>query len=690
MVREALFWPWLKRFLLIFLPSMVGVSVILVVLGLIERKANLRMLEAREAVQVSASLTVLESDVRRVVSDLLLLESLPAVRHYLNGGGAGTLDDLAQCFEGMMRVTGLYDQVRLLDVSGREVLRLNWVEGRAVRVPAAALQDKSSRYYFSDAIRLAPGQVYVSPLDLNIEGQAIEVPYKPTLRVAKPVFNSEGRAGGVLVLNYLANEMLEDFRLILRGEARAMLLNREGYWLNAPDPADAWGFMFDRGPSFAERYPDVWARIQANSSGSVLNKDGLFTFSAYLPLRSGQISSTGTSQASGASQAVVSQLDYRWTVVSFIPREQLEVQLLRGERFSPLWWALLGVTVLLGSALLAYLWLARQQAVLALRDSESRLRAVTDALAEGVVVLDRRGAIAFANPEACALLFRSLKQLTGHPWSDFVVDAEGRPLECRMDKVLTQGQRILMREVHLARDDGDRLPISMSVSPLPGVGGGIAGAVIAFHDISERLEMIERLRLANAELDDLAGSDGLTGLANRRRFDNYLAQELLASRRAHSPLSVIMIDIDHFKDYNDRHGHPGGDEVLRKVARVMATIVNRPRDMLARYGGEEFVAALPETGAAGAMRVAENLRRAVEGLQIAHGASSVSPWVTISLGVACFDGQELGERPSVLLAAADNALYRSKRGGRNRVSGCQSVPTALAFSSDAADEVSGE
>lgn len=172
------------------------------------------------------------------------------------------------------------------------------------------------------------------------------------------------------------------------------------------------------------------------------------------------------------------------------------------------------------------------------------------------------------------------------------------------------------------------------------------------------------LEKKNNELQRLSSLDGLTCIANRRRFDEYLEQEWLRAARGNKILSLILTDIDHFKSYNDNYGHQGGDEVLRNVAQSLATGTHRPGDLVARYGGEEFAIILPDTDPEGAARVAEAIRQGVERLNIPHEHSTAADHVTISMGVASIIPRE-GGLPATLIEAADEALYRAKRGGRN-------------------------
>ena len=178
--------------------------------------------------------------------------------------------------------------------------------------------------------------------------------------------------------------------------------------------------------------------------------------------------------------------------------------------------------------------------------------------------------------------------------------------------------------------------------------------------------LFEQLEIANQKLQRLACVDGLTQVANRRRFDEYLEAEWQRLAREEKPLSLILCDLDYFKVYNDTYGHLAGDFCLQQVGRVLRQALKRPADLVARYGGEEFAAILPNTDARGAVFVAETIREGVQGLKISHARSLVNQYVTLSLGVASFV-PTLNASPAKLIAQADEALYRAKAAGRDRV-----------------------
>jgi diguanylate cyclase (GGDEF)-like protein len=181
------------------------------------------------------------------------------------------------------------------------------------------------------------------------------------------------------------------------------------------------------------------------------------------------------------------------------------------------------------------------------------------------------------------------------------------------------------------------------------------------------LQRTSELQEANQRLSELSTTDGLTGIANRRKFDAAISEEWARAARNKTSLSLIMLDIDHFKKYNDHYGHQQGDDCLRRVAEVLRTGARRQGDLVTRYGGEEFCMILPDTALDGALEIAERLRREVEELKMPHVQSDFGR-VTISLGVASSTpGNDQG--PAELLRLADESLYRAKSEGRNCIRG---------------------
>jgi len=181
-------------------------------------------------------------------------------------------------------------------------------------------------------------------------------------------------------------------------------------------------------------------------------------------------------------------------------------------------------------------------------------------------------------------------------------------------------------------------------------------------------DMQKQLDEANRQLRELSEIDPLTKIANRRRLDTTLEKEWRRAARTHTSLSLILCDIDYFKQYNDNYGHQAGDDCLKRIAKTLSEGLKRPGDIMARFGGEEFIGILPETNQEGTTKVAQKLRKSIEGLKIIHEFSAASSFVTLSFGMATIvPEKQLTFDPKQLIESADRCLYRAKEAGRNRI-----------------------
>lgn len=206
-------------------------------------------------------------------------------------------------------------------------------------------------------------------------------------------------------------------------------------------------------------------------------------------------------------------------------------------------------------------------------------------------------------------------------------------------------------------------------------GGGLLFIILLSGYVIVTLRRNAELQAARDQLERISLTDGLTGLANRRHFDQHLAQEWARAQREGTSVALVMIDIDHFKNYNDEYGHPAGDQCLRRVAEALQGIAQRPLDLVARYGGEEFTIILPHTEVP--TQVAEQCRLVVEELQLPHAFSEAATVVTISAGV-CVARPGPDDSPEALTEGADDALYEAKESGRNRVVVCEKLLSTTA------------
>ena len=297
--------------------------------------------------------------------------------------------------------------------------------------------------------------------------------------------------------------------------------------------------------------------------------------------------------------------------------------------------------------------------------SAIELNQIFNTSADGMWVIDKQFNIQRINEALLGFLDRDRDTAAGMKCYDLFSGSICHTNDCPMNRLLNDENRVEC-DIEKKHEDGKKTPFILTATPFRGLDGGLLGIVEGFKDITERKKVEAALHKANHELRRLAIMDGLTQVANRRRFDECLNTEWRRMRREKTPLSLIMCDIDFFKLYNDNYGHQEGDDCLRAVAQAIDESLKRPADMVARYGGEEFGVILPNTHADGAFHVAETIRKAVVGLKIPHEKSRVDDYVSLSLGVSCVI-PSAGTSPETLVGTADKALYLAKNQGRNQV-----------------------
>jgi len=276
---------------------------------------------AQEHYRVELMKGITEGVFADVVSDLFVLSKQDELSRYLNQGDRQALSVLASEFLAFATLKGVYDQVRFLDATGKELVRVNFNGGAAAIVPPEELQDKGKRYYFTDTLKLKAGEVFVSPLDLNIERGALERPLKPMIRFGTPIVDASGEKRGIVLLNYLGDFLLDRLTSVsVSGLGQTMLLNADGYWLLSPRKEDEWGFMIDARAerSFAHDFPEEWAVIRSDGKGLLQTEHGFFAFETIAPLAPEYRSSTGATVAGSPSRARLDPEDYVWFLISYV------------------------------------------------------------------------------------------------------------------------------------------------------------------------------------------------------------------------------------------------------------------------------------------------------------------------------------------------------------------------------------
>ncbi|MCD4673605.1 MAG: cache domain-containing protein, partial [Anaerolineaceae bacterium] len=284
-----------RNTLLMTLPIFALMIIFTAVILVISERAELKEAQAEEWRTVDMQAATINSDIQHISSDLALLAHQSEMADLWDDGGILVPEVLAELTAEYLTASTYwesYGQIRLIDENGMEIARVNFNNGLPAIVPQEELQNKEGRYYFDDAFKLNQGEVFVSPLDLNIEHGEIEQPLKPTLRFATPVFDQHGNKRGIVLFNYFGAKLIERFssQANTSNGSQAMLLNADGYWLAGPNPEDEWGFMYEdrEDRTFGNTYPEAWERIKSDESGQFKTSQGLFVFKTIYPLLEGQ------------------------------------------------------------------------------------------------------------------------------------------------------------------------------------------------------------------------------------------------------------------------------------------------------------------------------------------------------------------------------------------------------------------
>ena len=284
------------------------------------------------------------------------------------------------------------------------------------------------------------------------------------------------------------------------------------------------------------------------------------------------------------------------------------------------------------------------------KEQADRLRMIVNSMDQGLLIVERYGRVQYANPACDRYLGYAPDELVGRLLKDLLDGKESGGYE-QLD-AMSYGTR----EVQIRHRDGGLRAMDLTMTPMHAADGLF---VALLHDITHHKRSEDALQRA-------AMLDPLTQIANRRHFDDFLHKEWQRAIRNSQPLSLVVLDVDHFKLYNDTLGHAAGDTCLQKVAETLQLHAARPTDLAARYGGEEFVLLFAETPAENAVHLAGTIRAAVEALEVPNPRSPTSPWLTVSVGVATVAPTQFDEIEKFFVAA-DRMMYAAKEGGRNRV-----------------------
>ena len=285
-------------------------------------------IETKETQQVKLQRVRLATHFHGVTSDLEIIANLHELKQLADNLSDHSTEELTSDFISFSIRKRHYDQIRFINNDGTEIIRVDYNNEKPEVVPKESLQNKAHRYYFNDSMLKGDNQVYVSPLDLNVENKQVEKPFKPMIRFGTPILNSQREKKGVVILNFRASRMISDFKKIgQESPGESWILNQQGYWLASPNPHDEWGFMFDNRKhiNLKTRFPEVWDNLISKVTGQFYHPNGLYTFDTFHPSKEA-VSKHLFSEESHHHTRQSTEKD-NWKIISFIPKNVLNAEL---------------------------------------------------------------------------------------------------------------------------------------------------------------------------------------------------------------------------------------------------------------------------------------------------------------------------------------------------------------------------
>lgn len=627
--------------------------ILFVILGIIQRvfESGLRQ---RMLISHERGLDMAEQlfnvELLRAVQDVHLIAELQEIGTFLsNPDNIETRADLENTFTTFANSYGYYDQIRLISLDGMEMVRVNYDDSNASAVPASQLQDKSGRNYIIQGNQLAAGEIYISPLELNAEMGQVEVPHQPVIRIVERISTGINGEDALLVLNYKANHLLNYFRSLFRSDERGMLLNTDGYWLSNHERDNEWGWQTgNHEQTVANWMPELWQTITSENSG-LFNQDELsFSYRRIEPAGvDGQTLDGRYATDLGVLPEITNSAWYVVVQTDFAGR-------MDGTFFRS-WAGYIVVTLLVAGCLIQAFLVSRYRATR--RHFIREMKDLYDNAPIGYLTLDNAGYVKRVN--------RALVDLVGFKKREMVgkmrlTDLLAEPDAIDLDKLKAgeqQLKRIKQRRLNIKDKEGNIIPSVCSFTPRFDGSGALVLSRCSVQDFSEQAELEDALK-------EQARTDPLTGVYNRRYFWELATQELGRKGAELSPVSVLLLDIDHFKSINDTYGHTDGDTALVSLTHSCAEKL-RKSDILARFGGEEFVVLLPGANHEEALQKAEEIRHHIASTRV-RLSNDAALQMTVSIGVATMLKRDIDELDD-WLNLADTRLYQAKDAGRNRV-----------------------
>ncbi len=538
--------------------------------------------------------------------------------------------NLTSLFKAVSQANPALMQVRFLNSDGLEVVRVDWNigEDRPKVVAKENLQDKGQRYYFIEASQTLPLSMWYSKLDLNIENCKIEVPHKPVLRVASPVYINQ-KFHGLVIINVHTKAFLN--KLKDNALFYISLVDREGYFLVDGKGKSSWSRYLESGYTVGTELPEFGQQILHDEQSTSLKEYGHL----YV--------------------ASVAEFFKKDRAIMLLSAKQGAVQNMENEnqRAALL---IIAIIVVLSIPIALVISIGPAKLFQTIAEKNIALTRSMSLIDKNILIstMDLNGNFIEGSSAFAEKLGIKKNQLVGMKYQElFCQDVSGKHYD-PVWEIMEKGEE-WTGELQYTRQGSECFWAETVMLPKKSDSGELVGYSVICQDVTDK-KIIEELSI----------TDVITGLYNRRFFNIMIEKELNRAKRSGKNLAFAMFDLDYFKQYNDHYGHQKGDRVLRDIAGVMSSKLSRASDSCFRLGGEEFGILFLDFSASEALEFAETIRCAVFEKGIEHSWSEVSDVVTVSVGLLTVNPDD-DVTVELIYRLADEALYSAKKEGRNRI-----------------------
>ena len=412
-----------KRFILFFLPSSLIFIIAVVATQRLTMNAKIENVRNAEKLNITKQKDIIINDLTHILSDLRFLANQQDLTRIKDSISLTGRKFLGIDFKVFLESKLVYDQIRFINPQGMEVVRANFNNGKPSIVPADQLQSKSHRYYFKKTVDWQKNEVFISPLDLNMEYSEIEVPHKPVIRFGTPVVTDEGNNRGVVLLSYLGKTLIDELTsLSSERQSEFMLLNSDGYWLISPNTEDEWAFMFDHKHErkFSHSDADAWQQISQTESGHIVTKSGMYTFDTFHPAKLLVDTGTNANHPSKSFLAHIMTESLAWKLVSYISPEILKGISRDAFKQLQLFYVLIFLFLVTGSWTLAFVLTTRKRSQDALLESQNNYRKIIDESISTIFTTNVNGELTYINPSAKGLTGFSADELFDKKFTELI------------------------------------------------------------------------------------------------------------------------------------------------------------------------------------------------------------------------------------------------------------------------------